>query len=358
MEKLILYDLPINQPDLMQVCAMLREENPLVSPWHGFDTYNFLAYMREYELYGSRFKAFLDLNVVSNAVRLCNGQVANNSMRKTAALLAFLLISEVDLEIGLAHTEFLQKSNQELMAKNIHNFHIISSINPSVFVDIALGRKEQINPDDLPKIEFDTTPYVPEMHYNWDLHYIALLKLCHLTIDGRRSSDKFKEYIGWMWSDFMFSATCLTFSLIYLSPKPHAKMFKKQNSKKPDEVILGVKNATWDLVMAHYWVARTFDSKGTNTGWIFSTFDKSLREIARKILCDEEDEVVGEKFHRFILEYWPENKAREIENVYYSYINNSNAPSRAVKRNSNQQSFLSMVNELETQLRAEVSKRR
>jgi hypothetical protein len=355
---LIKYKLPYSNSDLLKISDMLRQADPIVTPRADFDPYNFLAYAEQRDIHKNRFSTLLDLNVISDVVRLCGQQEANESMRNTAALLGFLMVTDTLFDIGLAHTEFLQKHSIAIMRDNIHRFHIADNVDPRAYVDIALGRKTRLENSDIPAVNRNSDHFSPDLHYNWHLHYIELLKLSLITCDGCRSLKKLLQFVDWMWKDFMLSAPATMFAIIYLSPKPHGRMLKNSNSKDPDKVLLGIKNAAWDLVVAHFWTARVIESVNTDTLWLFCSFDRALRKIANNLLCPSDMmEQAEAKFDSLLSEYWPSTNASKISSAYKRYMDNARDPTRAIHRVTDQREFLPLVKQFEDQLRLEVQKR-
>lgn len=358
MEEFIVYDLPYSTSDLEQLSKLLRDVDPIIAAWDNdnFDRYKFLFYAEQRDIHHRECRALLDLNIIADVVHLCERRRASESMRRTAALLAFLIVTDTLFDVGPGSTEFLQKHDGELANKNVRLFHLADNVNPRAYADIALGRREALGEADIPSGVPENKPFEPKMHYNWDLHYIALLKLTLISFGRGSGVAKFLEYLEWMWKDFMFSSPSFVFAAIYLSPKPYPKMIKGIGSGNPEQLIAGLRNATWDLVLAHYWAARTRESVSTDRMWIFCTFDKALRDVASNLLIASNSGTGETKFRELLSRFWPARTSPEILHAYDSYLKRKDAPGRAIKAIKDQRDFLPMIDDLEGQLRLAIRK--
>ncbi|MCF8054819.1 MAG: hypothetical protein K9K75_06385 [Deltaproteobacteria bacterium] len=300
---MLLYKLPYSQYDLCKIQDQLRNVDPIIIPWPdtAFDKYDFLSYAEQHDIDKCRFYALLDLNIIINVARLVGPErpaVADEAMKNTAALLAFLAFTDTQFNTDMA---FLEESYQN----NITSlFSLSGKINPKLYADIALGKKDCLEDKELPNIQkhhFDQRK--PKLHCNYYLHYIGVLKVIALEKFHRGTKlTKLLELIKWMWSDFIFSAPLLLFSLVFFSPKRMSRMVKNINHNNPDKVLSGAKNAAWDLVYAHYWVARAQENVGKGNLWIFCTYDRALRTIAGALLQKKLSQL--EELEELVSSFW------------------------------------------------------
>ncbi len=352
METLIVYNkFPYTNADLMDISKSLHEINPIVTPWIDFDKYDFLSYAEQRDVHNCQFRAVFDLNLISNAIRLCERKALSESMRHTAGLLAFLIVTDTLFDVGPATAELLHKRGGGPANKNLRLFRLADNVNPGAYADIALGRRDRLSKSEVPKLRASPKRFAPEIHYNWHLHYIALLKLALISRNRGSGQSKLMKYLEWMWRDYMFCSTAFAFAAIYLSPNPYGQMMKGTGSHDSERVLAGIRNATWDLVLAHYWAARVRENFNTGKLWIFCSLDKALREIASNLLIDSEsDEAVKRKLNAFLSDYWPAATVPVIMAACDSYMQKRNDANRAFRRIKSQKEFLPFADALEKEL--------
>lgn len=347
MEQIIIYDLPFNAPTLHEIENIIRQAGPIVSPFNRFDQYNFLEYAKERDVHNSQFHALFDLNVTLNVLRLARLKVADQSMRETAALLSLLIITDTIFEISFGMIEYAQRNSESSSCESINLFRAADNVSPSIYADIALNRKTRLIESDLPKIKNNHVSFNPEVHYNWHMHYMGLLGLVVLNKGSGRPVDKVCKYLEWMWSDFVFSAPCILFSLIYLSNKTFKGMFKDIGSGKQDLVLNGIRNAAWDLATVYYWSSRVTETVASENIWIFCTFDKALREIASNLItnCDEQYDI--ESISYFLSSYWSNESTNRIIDRYCDLNSKAKDPCRRINQVATQKDLLAKIPELE-----------
>lgn len=133
-------------------------------------------------------------------------------------------------------------------------FRSADNANPQILIDIALGRSNSLPANELCSVKTSRfTALKGDDIHRWKLHYGLTLKIAAIEQSGGNDDKKVREYLEWIYRDYVFLASAVIFGIIYFSRQRIRKMLKGLNSGEIEKVKRGLRNAAWDMTLAHYW---------------------------------------------------------------------------------------------------------
>jgi len=187
--------------------------------------------------------------------------------------------------------------------------------------------------------------------HGWKLHYGFTIKLASIEISGGKPSKKIGAFLKWMYTDYIFSASAVVFGLIYFSDKRIAKMVKNLNCGDSDKFIKGIRNAAWDMTVAHYWTKRAIENREKGDLWLLCTEDKALKEIATFMASTyDSDEDLKEKSKSLFLNYLGKKEGTKAYDLYNSFVTNHNNGARRINILKSTKALYPFVEDLEKKL--------
>ena len=257
----------INPDDLRQIEKILRERDIIRSVYSKdlFDQYSLGDYLEQIHVHESKFTALLDRNIFSDIIAVAKNtdkKSTTKTQKIACALLAFLQIADSLVEPGMAIYEYIDSGYYEQAIKELSLFRGVDNIHPQIFIDLALGRINSIPSNLLNSLKVDSIEKLKgEDNHRWKLHYGFTLKLACIEMTGGKPYEKIEAFLEWMYTDYFFSASAVVFGLIYFSDKRIRKMVKNLNCGDSDKFIKGIRNAAWDMTIAHYWTKKAIENK-------------------------------------------------------------------------------------------------
>jgi len=359
--------LPVNLYDLFSVEQILRRAD-IIRTGVGkddFDQYSTLSYQEQIQRYDTKFYALLDRNIVTDVISIVRGTPiiqdktgGVNSRILASALMCFLLASDTMLDPTIALYEFADsteatdytQANEELSL-----FESARKVAPQIYADLALGRTEELKSEYIPPISDDPTK-ITEDFYKWRLHYGFVLKLALLELSKILPSQKIKNYVYWMWKDYFLGAVATDFAIIYFSNNRIKNMVKKLRSGNKQQVLKGLRNATWDIAILNYWGKKFLAQKQQNEFWIFCTADKSLKQIANRIITNAvgDDKLLNDLKGTFINTFGKQH-GEELASFYIELDHTRDDPSRRFNRLNSIEELDSLITEMECELLSSLS---
>lgn len=347
----------INSNDLKGIEQIIRERDIIRSAYSKdlFDQYSLGDYLKQIHLHESKFTALLDRNIFSDIIAVAKntGKEATTITQKTAcALLAFLQLSDSLIEPGMAIHEHIDSGHYEQARNELSLFRTIDSIHPQTFIDLALGRINSIPSNPLNFLKVDPIQKLKgEDIHNWKLHYGLALKLACIEMTRGKPYEKIEVFLKWMYSDYIFSTPALNFALIYFSDKRIKNMFKNLNCGNGDKLIKGIRNAAWDMTVAHYWMTKAIENRENGDLWFLCTEDKALKVIANFMVSTyDSDEELKEKSKSLFLKYLGKKEGTRAYALYNSFSSNLNNGTRKINILKSTKALYPFVEDLEKKL--------
>ncbi len=292
--------------DIDEIERLNSNVRSIVSPFseEEFDPYAIKSYLFQSRGFGHNIYCILDSNITAEISSLVGyPDLTKRATKNALILLTFLQLAEVDIDPGISITEYNTTSENPDSIQRLHNFRLVDNLPPEHLVDIVLGRTEVLN---IWLSKYDKEPHCFQPYesasdvHHWDMYYTFALKICLIANTNRSRKEKIKDFISWIWSDFLFSATAITFAFVFFSDS-YGKMLKGVKSKNPEKVMKGIRNATWDMTIVSYWAEKNVKREVTDPHYIFCTEDKALREVAILLLGQTDIEGKSERL-RYIMD--------------------------------------------------------
>ena len=347
----------ISSDDLRMIEQMLRERNIIRSVYSKdlFDQYSLGDYLEQIHVHESKFTALLDRNIFSDIVAVAKqtDKKSTTKTQKTAcALLAFIQLSNSLVEPGMAIYEYIDSGYYEQAINELSLFRAVDNIHPQIFIDLALGRINSIPSNSLNVLRVDSIQQLKgEDIHRWKLHYGFTLKLVGLEMTGGKPYEKIEAFLKWMYTDYIFSASAVIFGLIYFSDKRITKMVKNINCGDSDKFIKGIRNAAWDMTVAHYWMEKAIEYRTRGDLWLLCTEDKALKEIATSMASTyDSDEDLKEKSKSLFLNYLGKKEGTKAYALYNSFVSNYNNGARRINIFKSTKALYPFVEDLEKEL--------
>ncbi len=318
----------IDVSDISSIEEIVRDNDTFVlSPSSVDDIYGLMGYISAVQYSKIELRALLDNNILTRVISLALGNpIPEEKNQSTAyilssAVMAFLVIGRFEIEQRISIQEQLFTSTQTQAESALHQFHVANNIHVREWVDIALGRKEQIS-----SIEIDNSrDRVASANYenekvdisilisNWKINYCFVLKAAEIWKSSSNGLDNVCNFIHWVKEEWLFSPAPLIFAMVFFSPNRYSKMIKGIDSPSIQKLSHGLQNAAWDLTYIRGW-SNFYRSSSLDRLWLLCSNDVALRSIAKMIFAGSEqsENAVLEQLQ----EYWPGSDAQRIFDVY------------------------------------------
>lgn len=232
-------------------------------------------------------RAIFDRNIISELTSFArNGSNESETTKNSLALLAFLQIASIDIEPGIAISEYCATYYNPLPDDELLLFRKIDNLPTEYLIELALGRNNLL---DLSKtlhkgkrVRVNRPDRSEDVHL-WKVQYIFSLKLYLLANSQGDRFGKICNFIYWMWEEYLSGAVAFSFMAIFFSEK-YGKMMKGVNSSNPKKAMHGVRNAAWDMATTHYWTNLVVKRKQNDPFFIFCTADNPLKIVSKYII--------------------------------------------------------------------------
>ncbi len=284
-----------------------------------------------YEHYIDDIKHILlpDRNVASRFAQLAQGKRVGNDkqLRVAAQLLAFAQYLDIEIEPSISFHELAHKAGNDLAFSELAWFRSADNANPQDVIAIALGQSDTLTgnhtPNKIPKHD------LAKPIKRWNRNYILALKMMELEQIAVRPVDRVLSLFDWMRTGFTFGGPAALLASVYFAPNspPKRRVFKDKNSTNREAAIAGVRNAAWDLTQLSEFTRRVNqDGKENKTRYLFATFDKHLRLIAKMMIELSTDLSASSPLAAELSQWWSPSDAKQIASAMFSHIERIQSP--------------------------------
>ncbi len=274
----------------------------------GSDVYRMATYRTEKAAYGTQSYMLIDRNIISRLVGLVQGNRANEDHRLAAAALAFAQCANMVVEPNLALYELAQTGTQSEAHSELGRFRIADEVDPRLYADIALSRRDFIPAALLPtgKRLIEDVPDLTVPLRGWRSNYILALKLSTIELQGGTAEEKMRRFVEWMRDEFVFGASATVFAHYYFAPgKPKRRMLKSLRSQDRQLALWGIRNAAWDLNLVADWARHVQRQEQEFKLWVLCSRDASIGRIAGDLLSPGGPEITTEQLaEALFVKHW------------------------------------------------------
>jgi|GEM_PF-6816716 len=322
-----------NWDDIKCVEAMLRSHRPFLhQAILGVDLYDLVSVLKFRESSPRDLVMILDRNVLSRAFELvspCSVPILEEH-RIAAAVCAYALLSDVQFDPTIAFAETVHINGREKGEHEMAKLAAMQNIPAQCFLSVATGRADRIDSHFLDAERTDEISSASrQLQYDqwqrFEPDYIAALKLALLLRKAGPNSEGeslFAAFMRWCYEEFIFTAPGILYGSLALSPVRMKDMFKRVHGRDGSTVLIGVRNATWDLALIRSWMDATNSMRRDRNFAFVCSFDQALRRCANdaiapaRLTCAQQLEFVESIFVRD----WGENAGRRLSRAYAKYI--------------------------------------
>ena len=286
-------------------------------------------YLRAKHMRGESFRVLFDRNILSRLAKLANGAqitMENEDARITrlaAACLAFCIVSEIEVEHGMALYEGANSSSHEEAEAEHRLFLTINNTHPGYCTEIALNKADGIPSAHL--IEVGNDPELLSQTCKeseltkrlnlWRTNYLHILKLAELKRKHPQGITAAEHYFKWQLDESFFNGPAAIFGLAAISPSPpKGGMLKKIHTTDAQELQKNINNATWDVCYLTQW--GRWITNPEEPHWLFASCDIALREIARTAFCDRRSDE-REQLRDFLVQCWGKRDGLRLTDAYH-----------------------------------------
>lgn len=315
---MLLLELPFKRDEIEEIEEINKEANFIISPYDKklLDPYSIESYLFQKHVHRHQINAIFDSNIIIDLTGYAeNKKKVSTTTISSVALLAFLQISLVEIDPGIAISEHCTTCKKPSPSEKLFLFRNIDNFPTQELLDFVLGKIKNIDisntlhRDPLKKVH---RPERPEEIHRWKVQHIYALKLYILANSDLNKFDKVYSYIYWMWEKYLSGAVAFSFMAVFFSER-YSKMLKGVFSPSPTKSMFGIRNAAWDMTTTHYWSSCVANRKDNDPFYIFCTADKALKEVARHIIEHTTAQPNKEKlFHSLFHHYLSESEIKEL----------------------------------------------
>jgi hypothetical protein len=326
---------PTDDDDLKAIEKMLSEKNVICSSYQKdlFDQYSYLDYRKQIDIHNNKFSFLLDRNIFSEIISFAkkdDSSQANETQKRAFGLLAFIQSVDGLIDPEMAIYEYMDSNHYDEAIKELSLFRCIYNLPYKILVDIALGRIHSIPPDLIKPFKVDPIRNLKgEDNYRWKLHYGLTLKLASIEISGSKDKpydkpyEKMEVFLKWIHKDYIFSASAITFGLIYFSENRIKNMVKNLKSNDKDKLVKGIRNATWDMTIASHLAYLFIENRKRGDLSFFCTEDKALKAVSNSLIAvGKSDSELTEIIKNNFLDYFGKDEGTKINDLYKSLVSN------------------------------------
>jgi hypothetical protein len=329
-----IYFLTDNVKDEIDVIQKILRDNNIISagPLGNLDIYELATFLREIHIFKNEIKALVDRNIFSRVIKLASGtrisknQTDYNVYKISAALMAYLILADVQIEPCLPLLETNQHLEKEKFNKELFKFRIADNIDHQSYIDIALGKKIKIDSNEISKAEsiliknnFSPEQVTPVKELEmWKQNYMSVLKIALLERAEYSNKSKIDYFFEWMEKETFFNAIAAIFAIQYLGPNRERPLLKSVNTRNTDTLKNKIISASWDMTYIRFWSREKISQNGSET-WILCSNDYALQRIANSLLVNPYEKEADDKLlRRLFIENWNAKDGDMLFNKYNS----------------------------------------
>ncbi|MEJ1129067.1 hypothetical protein V9L20_15905 [Variovorax sp. CCNWLW225] len=318
--------------DLLETCHLLAEADVCVPgyipPPVGLYHPNGFFYEQDFE--GIQTWLLPDRNVASRLAQLAQGAAVrgDQQLRIAAGLLAFSQCLHIEAEPSIAFHELAHKQGNEEAWTELGWFRAANNAVSQDLLDLALGRQDVLSR------RYEAHVVNPRLDLatpikRWNRNYIIALKMLELEQLSLLPIDRVLRLFNWMRDDFMFGGPAALMASVYFAPNspPRRRVFKDKNSLDREAAIAGVRNAAWDLTHLSEFVRRVNEEgRDGKTRYLFASFDKHLRKIAKLLFDFGTDRSRDEALPEALSQWWGSSDAQRIAVEMRGHLDHIRSP--------------------------------
>lgn len=307
---------------VMDIGDHLQRIDVLVAdyPDPDFEVYFAAHYLVAARLNGIQTILLPDRNVVSRMAQAAKGLPLDEHGRNAAAVLAFAQCLEIQIEPSVAFHEMAFNEGNPAALDELGWFKTADNGSPHEWVAAGLGQIDRI-----PSV--GTPPAVESLDLakplgRWRRNYVVAMKVAELELDGALCAvGKATALMEWMRDDFILAGPAAMLAFLYFAPNspPRKGLLKGLRSNDRREALAGAKNAAWDITYLSDFARRiNEDGDAGQTRYVFATFDKRLRDLARFVIGERRDMGAGESLAHSFERWWPARDVGRIAELWAS----------------------------------------
>jgi hypothetical protein len=325
----LLVELPVDPMDLAAIEQIVRE-NELLIPgnFRMDDAAHVMAFHEAAFIHKHSFRVLFDRNLVTRLAGLVRGDVMPTDpasariVRFTAACMAFCILAEIDVEPNMAIYEGAQTHGHAFAEAETLLFQVANNLHPKFYIDIALGRANQLPPGHIEEVRSDPDMVSKKPGENdftrpltlWRASHLHVLKAVALKRSEKSNLGAAINFIEWQEKEAFFNASASLFCLAAMGHTPPAtKMIKDIGSQDLEKLQKGIHNATWDIAILIQWGKWLRDKQAVS--WLFSTNDKALKHIIKYLFLDDDSDTDAQ-FIKFLRLSWGKKDAVRLKETY------------------------------------------
>ncbi len=301
-----------------------------------------------------RFHAMIDRSTVSKLSDMVQGRGIKRGDRTeipwltAAAAMAFLRMSQID--VTYSHTAYQVAASRKFPNAAGHSidFQIACILDPSEWLHLAVGQKDQLSATAVQAIRNRCT--VPDRQKDgfthalrlWNMYSVYVLKLLHLyRVPSLTASDRFERFYQWQIHEAIFSNVCSVWAFFLLSDAPVSVNFKRLNDISASEQKMQLETIVWEIVSMQQLKP---DMTGSNEPWILCTVDKDISQIATCVFPSVDREGT---LKRSLLRLYPTADASRILSLYLNLEQTAKLP---IGRDSHAEQFFRNLAQTQSEL--------
>jgi hypothetical protein len=348
--------LPADFPlaDLQQVASILEQADVFVPGYIPPDVgmYHLMGHF-----YGSMVDEVSlillpDRNIVSRLAKLTTGCAADDQQRLAAAALAFAQCLDIQIEPSIAYHELGPTQGNASAHEELARFRLADSSNPSIWLDLALGRSDSISSMGDPPVIEDSRDLTRPLH-RWRLNYIAALKIGELELLPLTPFERTINLFEWMHDDFIRAGPAAIFACHYFAPAfPRKRLLKGLRSEQRERALAGAANAAWDITHLSEFVRQANNAHGSNTRFVFASLDEGLRRIAKTLFSTTSEDPTLDQLATALAAWWPADQARGIAYRLSDLSQRSRAPIWYQQQRNSTDAIAKFIEQGEARLKA------
>ncbi|MFQ2049226.1 hypothetical protein ACK34J_09795 [Aeromonas veronii] len=322
----IFIEIPDDYPvqGILDIGAYLQQIDVLVPDYPDPDSEVYFVghYLGVRQLEGTNTVLLPDRNVVSRMARVAKGEPLDVHGRNAAAILAFAQCLDIDIEPSIAFHEMAFNEGNQSALEELAWFRVADNGNPHEWVAVGLEQLDRIHTVGIPS----TVEYMDlaKPLRRWRRNYIVALKMGELELNRELNAmQKVTALLEWMRDDFILAGPAAVLAFLYFAPNspPRKGLLKSLKSADRLAALAGAKNAAWDITYLSDFARRiTEENEVQQKRYIFATFDKRLRDLARLVIGENEEMGKDGGLEYSFARWWPTKDAKKIASLWSSCL--------------------------------------
>jgi hypothetical protein len=315
-------ELPLQ--DLMDIGDYLQEQDVLVSdyPDAGLDVYFIGNHLAAHHIEDIKTVLLPDRNVVSRMQQVARGLPVDKQRQTAAAILAFAQGLDILIEPSIAFHEMAFNEGTDAALEELKWFRAADNGKLSEWIAIGLGELDKIptigQPGEIEYMNLD------KPLKRWRANYIVTLKIAELELNTTlNAAQRVTALLEWMRDDFILAGPAAVLALLYFAPNspPRKGLLKGLRSLDRNEALAGAKNAAWDVTYLSDFARRINEQRESSpTRYIFATFDKRLRDLARFVIGEYVEMDAEQSLAKSFERWWQPTDAQRLADIWASCI--------------------------------------